>query len=86
MAWTLNSLAGMLKDQARLAEAEQAERKALAIQRTFYAGSDKNVVNTLDQLVDILKKQGKLAEAESLGARSAGNQQNAARCGLSRAR
>ena len=62
-------MAGMLRDQHRLAEAEAAYRRALDIRLRAYGPANADVVETSTALASLLRASGRTREADSLVAR-----------------
>ena len=62
----LSNVAGVLRDQGRLAEAEVLERERLAAKRAEGGDRHPSTLGALNNLADNLRAQGKLAEAEPL--------------------
>jgi non-specific serine/threonine protein kinase/serine/threonine-protein kinase len=65
LAFSLDTLAGLLLRKGEVAEAENLYREALPMWRKFLGNDHIYVANTLEHLAECLSKQGKQAEAES---------------------
>ena len=66
VASSLSNLAGLLRDEGKLGEAEGSFREALAIRRKLFGNDSAAVTNSLRHLAMILEKEGKLSEARAL--------------------
>jgi serine/threonine protein kinase/tetratricopeptide (TPR) repeat protein len=66
IANSLTNLAGLLKDQNKLAEAEPLYREALAIRRASLTAGHPDIAQALNNLALLLVEQNKFAEAEPL--------------------
>jgi CHAT domain-containing protein/Tfp pilus assembly protein PilF len=66
LATTLGNLAGVLRAQGKLTEAESLYRKSLAIEEKKLEPDHPSLATTLGNLAAVLQDQGKLTEAESL--------------------
>jgi hypothetical protein len=64
-------MAGMLRDQGRLGDAEAAYRRALDIRVRAYDPGNADVVETSTALASLLRARGRTREADSLMARFA---------------
>ena len=60
------SLALMLMQQGKLAEAETVEREALAIQRKLFGDSHPTTIQVVKELKAVLEREGKQAQAKAL--------------------
>jgi hypothetical protein len=59
-------MAGMLRDQGRLGDAEAAYRRALDIRLRAYGPTNGEVVETSTALAALLRARGRAHEADSL--------------------
>ena len=62
----LDTLALVLRDQARLAEAEASHREALAMQRKLLGTQHPDIAGSLNNLAQVLRDHGRLTEAETM--------------------
>jgi hypothetical protein len=69
IATTLNSLAGLLRDQSRYGEAEMLYRCALGIREKLVDSVPR--AETLRDYAELLRRTGRLVEAEALEQRAA---------------
>ncbi|HSY17854.1 MAG TPA: tetratricopeptide repeat protein [Candidatus Acidoferrales bacterium] len=66
LAQSLNTLALVLRNEGKLAEAEPVRREALAMQRKLLGAESTEVATTLSNLGELLVAENKLDEAESV--------------------
>jgi tetratricopeptide (TPR) repeat protein len=71
IAVTLNSMAGLLRDQGRFAEAEPLYRRALAIRERALGPDNTSVGETLKDYAELLRRTGRAREAAALEERAA---------------
>ena len=70
IAETLNSLAGLYRDERRYKEAEALYRQALPIREKAFGPTGADVAATLRDYADLLRRTGRVAAADSLDARA----------------
>ncbi len=66
VAESLSSLAGLLRVEGRLSEAEKLHREALAIRRKVFGNEHSKVATSVNSLGNLLRDQRKLVEAEGM--------------------
>ena len=72
VAVTVNSLAGVLRDQGKYREAEPLYLRAIAIRETNQGTNPHELIETLRDYADLLRKSRRPKEADQLDARVAG--------------